>query len=567
MHDEIDLTDFFCGAGGSSQGAAAVPGVQVRLAANHWDVAIASHQSNFPDTEHVCGDIHDEDLVDKIPGTALFWASPECTFWSQARGEKQDFARQPDLFEETLPDAAADRSRALMWDVPKYLAKMKLRGAPVLAGVVENVVEERKWVRWHEWVRSIQLLGYKTRLIALNSMHAQAVNTLGAPQSRDRLYLAYWLESLGRDPDWNKWLRPRARCEACDEEVRAVQVFKNPRNDMGKYRQQYLYRCPHAACRNAVVEPTVLPAAVAIDWADLGAPIGDRQPALKPKTLARIKAGIEKYARPITVEVVGNTFERQPGVRTWPADAPLTAQTATMTKALACPPLVVPAGGTWRDEAASAESPFAARTTRENDGLAFPPLVVVMRNGEPARPAGEPVTAITTSGGHHALAVPPEAASMIMRNNGSRNGGGGEHCTPADEPVRTLTSAGHQSLVAWPHLLVPYYTNGIAQPVTDPVGALSTRDRYALATDPDVIDLAGYPMFHPSEIDLMRVLFRMLKPAEIARAMAFGHGYTVIGTQRERIRQYGNAVTPPASEVLISALVEAITGADIPLAA
>lgn len=33
----LTLVDFFCGAGGSSQGAAAVPGVRVKLAANHWD--------------------------------------------------------------------------------------------------------------------------------------------------------------------------------------------------------------------------------------------------------------------------------------------------------------------------------------------------------------------------------------------------------------------------------------------------------------------------------------------------------------------------------------------------
>ena len=38
----ITLVDFFCGAGGSSQGAAAIHGVTIRLAA-HWDRAIESH--------------------------------------------------------------------------------------------------------------------------------------------------------------------------------------------------------------------------------------------------------------------------------------------------------------------------------------------------------------------------------------------------------------------------------------------------------------------------------------------------------------------------------------------
>ena len=116
----LTLVDFFCGAGGSSQGATAVPGVTARLAANHWQRAIDSHALNFPHTEHYKGDLHDAQ-VEKFPAADLFWASPECTYWSQARGKRRDFDKQPDLFGEVLSDEAADRSRALMWDVPRYL--------------------------------------------------------------------------------------------------------------------------------------------------------------------------------------------------------------------------------------------------------------------------------------------------------------------------------------------------------------------------------------------------------------------------------------------------------------
>ena len=56
----------------------------------------------------------------------------------------------------------------------RYLEAMQRReGRPVLAGVVENVVEARAWYRWHEWVDSFRKLGYRTRLIAFNSMHAE----------------------------------------------------------------------------------------------------------------------------------------------------------------------------------------------------------------------------------------------------------------------------------------------------------------------------------------------------------------------------------------------------------
>jgi DNA (cytosine-5)-methyltransferase 1 len=498
----LTLIDFFCGAGGSSQGAAAVPGVTVRLAANHWDRAIASHAANFPAAEHFQGDIHDADVA-RMPAADLFWASPECPQWSQARGKRRDFDRQPDLFGETLPDPAADRSRALMWDVPRYLESAQGRGAPVLAGVVENVTEVRQWARWGEWLAAIRNLGYDTRLVALNSMHARPAVTLPAPQSRDRLYLAYWLRSLGRSPDWDRHLRPPAWCPACGVWVRAVQWWKRPGADMGRYRQSYLYRCPGTACRSAIVEPPVLPAAAAIDWDDLGTRVGDRPRPMSEATRARIAAGLARYARPVTLETTWHG--EGPEARTWPASVPLSTITAQQTKALACPPLIVPAGGTWREEPAPATIPFAARTTRENDGVAFPPGALLMRNNTPR---GDP----------------------------------GHLSTPVTEPARTLTSAGHQSL------LVPYYGRATtAQPVTQPAGTMPTHDRYGLATGDGAIPVDD-------------VLFRMLKPPEIGRAMAFADTYAVLGTQREKVRQYGNAVTPPAAEVLIRALAEAVTG-------
>lgn len=569
------LMDWFCGAGGSSQGAHAVPGVEVTRAANHWERAIESHAANFPETDHYRGDIR-EAPVDRWPVTDIFWASPECPQWSNARGKKRDFSTsmQDDLFGETTPSEEVERSRALMEEVPLYLRGVQNRGGLVKAGVVENVVDVRAWDQWDRWLNEIRKLGYDSRVIAMNSMHANPPTVYRAPQSRDRLYVAYWHKSLGRAPDWNKWLRPAAWCPTCEEWVRAMQVFKTPGRDMGRYKQQYVYRCPRAACRNSVIEPEVLPAAAAIDWSLPGQRIGDRAKPLADKTLARIEAGLKKFARPVTV----------------------------------------PAGGTWRDQAVPVDEPLPARTTRENDGVAVPPFITELRGGSSVRLVSDPLATVATSGGHHGLAVPPllipvegrdgkEPASanlplrtqtarnetglawlpymvelrggssdarsildptasvtasgnhlgiaakdwptaMVMRNNSSR-GDGGEHCTPVSEPVRTLTTAGHQSLVTWEHLLVPYYGNGNARTVREPIGTLSTRDRYALVT---------------GDVDINDVLFRMLEPHEIGRAMSFADHYVVLGNKREKVRQYGNAVTPNVAEIIISALVECISG-------
>ncbi|MER7788578.1 DNA cytosine methyltransferase [Streptomyces sp. NPDC097640] len=557
-NDALTVMDWFCGAGGSSQGAHAVPGVRVTRAANHWERAIESHAANFPETDHYRGDIR-QAPVWAWPVTDIFWASPECTNWSVAKGKKRDFinAMQGDLLDlyaemeqqkfEADDDGGPsleEESRALMEEVPLYLRGVIERGGLVKAGVVENVVDVRAWDEWDRWIGEIHKMGYRTRIIALNSMHANPRSVHKAPQSRDRLYVGYWHESIGRTPDWDKWLRPRAWCDPCGEWVQAVQAWKRPGVDMGRYRQQYVYRCPSTACRNNVVEPEALPALAAIDWSIPGQRIGDRAKPLAAKTLARIQAGLERFARPVPMMV--------PAGGTWRNDAtsaldPMPTRTTRENDALAIPPLMIPVEGRDGKEALSANLPLRTQTTRNETGLAWLPFIAELRGGgSVARSVSEALATVTASGNHHGL-VTPDVPAFVMRNNGSK-GNGGEHCTPAAEPFRTMTTTGHQSLITWEHLLVPYYGNGTARPVTEPIGALTTRDRYAL--------VHGKPAIED-------VCFRMLEPHEIGRAMSFADDYTVLGSKRERVRQYGNAVTPNAAEVLLCALVEAITGEEI----
>jgi DNA (cytosine-5)-methyltransferase 1 len=544
--DELTVMDWFCGAGGSSQGAHAVPGLRVERAANHWARAIESHAANFPEVDHYRGDIR-EAPVDRWPVTDIFWASPECPQWSNARGKKRDFANsmQDDLFGETAPTEEVERSRALMEEVPIYLRGVQDRGGLVKAGIVENVVDVRSWDQWDRWVGEIRKLGYDTRTIALNSMHADPRSVHQAPQSRDRLYLAYWHRSLGRAPDWSKWLRPRAWCTGCQEWVAALQTFKDPSRDMGRYRQQYVYRCPQVKCRNQIVEPSVLPAAVAIDWAIPGQRIGDRAKPLADKTMARIDAGLKKFARPVSPLIV-------PAGGTWRDSAttvgePMPTRTTRENDGLAIPPLLIPVDGRDGKEPASANSPLRTQTARNETGLAWLPFIAELRGGGSiARSAMDTLATVTASGNHHGL-VTPDIGAMVMRNNGSK-GDGGEHCTSAGEVLRTLTTAGHQSLVSWQHLLVPYYGTGTAKTVAEPIGTLSTKDRYALVK---------------GDVDIQDVLFRMLEPHEIGRAMSFADQYIVLGNKREKVRQYGNAVTPNAAEVLLCALVEAVSGQEM----
>lgn len=585
----LRFIDFFCGAGGEAQGLVKA-GLTPILAANHWDWAIRSHTANHPDTDHFQGDLQQGGIVESLPWAEIFWASPSCPAWSQANGETRTFDQQPSLLsleefadEERelygeVTDAEREKSRALMWDVPRYLEAMQHReGRAVLAGVVENVIECRAWSRWNEWVASFRNLGYRTRLIALNSMHADAPLSMRAPQSRDRLYFTYWHQSLGRDPDFDKWLRPAAHCPQHGA-VAAVQSWKKTGADMGRYGAQYTYRCPQVACRNTIVDPPVQPAAMAIDFTLPAQRIGDRTRPLAAKTRARIVAGRRKYWNSaFLATTAGHTFERRAGVRTRPVTSPLPTVHTTASESLVVPPLLVPAGGTWRDAATSVGEPMPARTARENDALVtapllvpvesraepsrtgsvtepmrtqtarnqtalvVPPLMVPLRNHGQARPTHtDPLPTFAADGFHHAL---------VMRNNTPR-GDPAQMCTPVDEPLRTLTTAGHQSLIEWTDPQLFPYDSGTLRSLTQPLPAQT-------AILGDAV-LAGL-----DDIDIDDCTLRMLEPAEIGLGMAFGADYVVLGNKRIKARQYGNAVTPPVAELLGLALREAITGEDL----
>ena len=77
----------------------------------------------------------------------------------------------------------------------------------------------------------------------------------------------------------------------------------------------------------------------------------------------------------------------------------------------------------------------------------------------------------------------------------------------------------------------------------DPVATVSTHDRHGLV-QPDI------------EQRLEDCYFRMLKSQEIGKAMAFPQTYIVLGNERERVKQYGNAVTPPVMKIIINKCIE-----------
>lgn len=510
----LTLTDLFCGAGGSSTGAIAVPGIQVRIASNHWDLAVETHNTNHPDADHLCADLSAIDPR-RFPRTDILWASPECTNHSVAKGRKRADA-QPDLFGEVLPDAAAERSRATMWDVPRFTEIHRYQ-----AVIVENVVDAWHWQPFQAWLMAMDSLGYDHHVVFLNSMHAQALGP-GAPQSRDRMYVVFWRKGNPR-PDFERVNAPAAVCPTHGR-VRARQVFKRAdRAPWGRYRQQYVYTCSVRGCVT-LVEPHYRPAADIIDWTMLGQRIGDRAKPLAAKTLARIQAGIDRY---------------------WA-------------------PLLVPVEGRDGKQAAPVGHPARTMTTRNETGMAF--LTQFRQRVRDIDPEREPLTTVVADGANHGLVEHPAFIAELR--------GGGSVARPTSAPLCTVVANGnHHGLVT------AYYGNGTSRPTSDALATVTATERHALlmrnnsskgdgaemvtpATEPvRTVTTAGHQSLLTAErptIDLDDVLFRMLEPREIAAAMDFPREYRILGNRREQVRQAGNAVTPPAARDLVGAVAESL---------
>jgi len=292
------FTDLFCGAGGSSLGAA-LAGGQLRLGLNHWARAVETHATNFQDADHDCEDVSSLTTaqIRRYPDSDILMASPECTNHSLAKGSRRRKPQAASLFDDGPgSDEEQDRSRATMWDVVRFAEQKILKGRPYKAIVVENVVDAFKWGAnddgglFNAWLQAIRALGYEHEIVWLNSMFAHGPGAL-VPQSRDRMYVVFWQRAI-RTP--NLSIEPPAWCPHCEKIVHGRQTWKRPADRAwGRYGPQYFYSCPDC---HGVVLPGAAPAASIIDDSLPAKVIGERDRPLAPNTRERIRRGLERLA-------------------------------------------------------------------------------------------------------------------------------------------------------------------------------------------------------------------------------------------------------------------------------
>jgi len=511
----ITVTDQFCGAGGSSQGAQAA-GVEVKLALNHWKLAIETHNTNFPNALHECTDISACDPR-RYPSTDILITSPECTNHSLAKGKKQIKA-QMDLFESGTLDASAERSRATMWDVCRFAEYHNYN-----AIIVENVVDARSWIMFEAWLQAMFALGYKHKCVYLNSMHCHPT-----PQSRDRMYIVFW--KIGNKAP-NLDYTPLAHCPKCEKDVHSVQTWKDSTKRAGKYNKQYVYCCPNDGQR---VEPYYHAAFNVIDWSNIGTRIGDRKYPLSENTVRRINYGLNKYGKePMMV----HNFT--PGYC-----SPVAKSTGTITTsdqhALLTPFIVNDQHSTGIDcRVKNTKEYLGTLTTAHHFKLVTPPMILQNEHSKQegyVRKATDPVQTQATRQSM-SLVTPPFIVELKKSSN----------TRPVTSPLSCATTVPYHGIItneSWNSFIHYNYGQTTLSHITEALGTATTKDRHSLVSyqAPNIEDC----------------YYRMLKPSEIKLAMAFGAEYVVLGSGKDQVRQLGNAVTPPAMQWLVKQVVESL---------
>ena len=589
MNETYLVADLFCGAGGSSSGAkqaiTEIGGEMELVAINHWNIAIATHAANHPTARHLVEDVSvvDPEAVVEEGRLDLLMASPECKFYSRARGGKP----------------VHDQGRMNPWAIHNWLTKLDVKCV-----LVENVPEFVDWgplgpdgrpdkaqkgKHFEAWFLTFLSLGYTAEWRMLNAAD------YGDATTRTRFSLmarkdgkpVVWPEpshakgDTGMFPgrllwrgareiiDWSNPGRsllddPKYRKKPLSEKTRRriarglerfggplaplyIQLLDLPEDNQdpgsrgigngeagpfhGSDRQHTVPRSIDQPIHTVttltggggyLVQPVAEP--FLLGQQSGGAPRTTDDPA--PTVTGD---GAISLVQASVIEYYGKSHARN-------IDAPLSAITSMNKHGIARPVLVEYYGNS---DAADIDEPLPTVTSKARHGLADPVLVEVNHgNGAEGseadnrrtRSVNDPLGSLTTKRGV-GLAQP------VMLQT-SQTGGNGAYARPTEQPVPTLTTKADVCLatpVAKPYIVPNFGEREGQEPrvhdVDEPVPAVTSRGAGSLVSpalvEPILKELQDADVdprrivFVDGNPYLLDIRFRMLQNSELARAMGF----------------------------------------------
>lgn len=600
-HEKV--VDLFCGAGGWGEGAREL-GIGVDFAVNHWPVAIDTHKANNPGTKHHMGDAwraRPRDVVGKST-IGLLLASAACTTHSRARGSAPISKRVHMLgwcisrwMKEVRPRLVE------IENVPEW----KDWGPTVLrpdgkGGTLRVQDPARKGQHFRRWWRFCERLGYRMEMRVLDAPD------FGAGSRRKRLFIKARRD--GMPIVWPERTHGKGETVGADD----PDQLRGGRRRHGGGRKDGRGALRGTGGRvdgGRILTPFVT-AADCIDWNDLGTSIFERKRALKPKTLARIAEGIRRFVlndpAPFVLRV-SQPHGPGGGWHVYPVDGSMPTQTGRQDVAMGVPMVAqLCQHGSNGKCVSRADENLGTMTTAQEYGLATPIAVTTgygERWGQAARvhKVGEllgtsvdgikqaVVTPICVGAGGSGYAGKPTRLDGFMgtvkpddrhglvctvvapQNSGvfgqrvDKTGptittkghqavyapvmtymrhGGGQHSDMREPLAATMAGGTHAMMVA--ALMMEYYSSGSGKTLSrpdKPMGAATTLDRHGLVCC----------LIDGVEFVIVDILFRMLRPRELAKAMGFRDDYVWPKTQRDTVRLIGNAVSPRQARANIAA--------------
>lgn len=487
------LLDFFAGGGGASVGIEMSLGRTVDIAVNHDLQAIRMHKTNHPSTLHLTEDIFTVDLQKYIKNrhVGLIWASPDCTHFSKAKGNKP---RENGI--RMLPWAVYKHAKALLPDViiMENVEEIQQWGPLDKDGYP---IKERQGEEYQRFIGKMKSLGYD-----FDSRELVAAD-YGAPTIRKR-----WYAIFRRDGRPIIWPEPTHN--------------RDGSNGLKKW----------------------VPVSTVLDLSDLGKSIFGRKKPLAEKTMSRIAGGMKKFIfenpepfiipvnhgedilTPVIDKAYGGTYKGA-GSR---VDTPLHTITTVDHNRLVTPFIIQYHSETTKNEVRGQRVDEPLRTIDTGNRYAeVAAFITKFYKSGLGQSMFEPIHTITTSPGHFG-----QVSVLTVK-------------------LETLLQAGISPEVAqkctWvSQFMIDYYGNGAGQSVNVPMHTATTKDKFALLTvmgDGDVIMDIFLRMLTPEELKLGQGF-----PKDyIINRDSNWHPYP----KSEQVKRIGNSVSPIMAEALVSA--------------
>ena len=520
-HDEV-FVDGFAGGGGMSTGAEWVLGCSPHIAINHDPIALAMHKANHPKAQHVASDIREVSPVDVLCGRRCraAWFSPDCTYFSKARGGKPFRDRNK-----------ARRIRGLIGVVLRW-ADLPWHQKPRVI-FIENVEEIEDWCpigddgrpdmsrrgeSFRRFIASLRNKGY-TR-IEWRQLRGMSY---GAATTRRRLYII-------------------ARCD--DRPIVWPEPTHGP--ELEPYR-------PVAECIDfSLPVPSIfLTRAQAKMWGKLHGLPAPKRPLATP-TLRRVARGTVRFVlehpEPFIVNVRHAGGDRAHSLR-----EPLRTIPASDREHAVVSPVLMKYHGAETGDRRTHDLRDPIRTLDTSNRFGLVAAFLAKHNGgheATGQRLVAPADTITTR----------DQKALVTSHLLKLRGGLNDHVITGQDvrmPAPTITAGGTHLAEVRAFLIKYYGAEKHGQSITAPIGTIVTKDRFALVT----VTIAG------EQYVIADIGMRMLTPRELFRAQGFPEDYIIDHgldvetgeqirlTKKAQTRLVGNSVVPHVAAALIAANV------------